>query len=205
MNKQEQFLKNVWPKIVEFLDHYSQANYKGWYGPYIWSENGDLKRIITRFCEDEFGILTIHNETRIAKYTFRQFEEDLNKGLWDTIKRKTTKGGFAIDIDVTDATKWQNNQDFINTKHTLFIEVKGLMNEYKWGEPKRKKIPGFEDDCEKLKKLIDNGYCHFGIVILIDQGDQNDNNYISNKKQKIKELTEKFSPVIPLIWQKSRM
>ncbi|KKM73663.1 hypothetical protein LCGC14_1408180 [marine sediment metagenome] len=196
MDKQELFLKNIWPKIVKFLDQYSQANYKGWYGPYIWSEDGDLKRLITRFCEDDFGVLQVHNETRIAKYTFSQFELDRSNGLWGN------KKGFAIDIDITDAATWKGPEDFRNSTHELFIEVKGLMNKYTYGEPKTKKIPGFEKDCEKLKKLIDNGYCQYGIAILIDQGDQSGNHYVTDKDKKMQELRKDFSPVIPLIWQK---
>jgi L-rhamnose mutarotase len=49
MNEKERFLVKVWPRITEFLDRFGSANYtgyigsekQGWFGPYIWSENGD--------------------------------------------------------------------------------------------------------------------------------------------------------------------
>ncbi len=37
------------------------------------------------------------------------------------------------------------------------------MNEYTYGEPKTKKIPDFEKDCVKLKKLMDHGNYQYGI------------------------------------------
>ena len=194
----EKFLKCVWPEIVTFLNNNSQANYtsKGWYGPCIWSEDGDIKRIITRFCDAYFGPTLVHNETKIASYTFARFAEDY--------KNRVIKSRQRIDIDVTDASSWKNNHDFINMPHDLFIEVKGISNNHTWGEPKRKKIPGFRCDCAKLKILIDHGYCKSGVAFLVDQGDKNSKNYILNKDEKEKELKKRYSPVVPLIWQLER-
>lgn len=195
MNTLEQFQTNVWPKIVEFLNENSQAKYthQGWYGPCIWSEDGDIKRIITRFCEDEFGLICVHNETKIAKYTFSRFKEDY--------ENRVLKSRQRIDIDITDASSWKKNYDFMNNTHDLFIEVKGLRNNHTWSEPRRHKIPGFEKDCAKLKILIDNDYCKHGVAILVDQGDKNGNYYILDKKDKLEGLKTKYSPVVPLIWQ----
>lgn len=199
MNKKDKFVKYVWPRIENFFDLYSQSTYQNWYGPYIWNENGDINRIITRFCEEEYGFLVVHNETVIAKYTSYQFEKDLNKGIWEKEKKKSLR----IDLDITDARHWENNEDFKNAKHELFIEIKGLKIDHYFGEPK-KKILSFKEDCERLKKLIDNVYCKYGIAILIDQGNTEGNNYVQDKESLIKELQIKYNPVIPLIWQKSK-
>ena len=195
MNKQERFLKNVWPQIENFLNHYSQANYKNWYGSYIWNEDGDLKRIVTHFCEKEFGFLIVHNEIAIAKYSFENFNEHLQKGIW--IKRARLR----IDIDITDARDWKNLNDFKKNKHELFIELKALKNDLTFSDNK-KKINSFEKDCIKLKKLINYDYCEYGIAILVDHGDKNGNHYINNKKEFLEDLKTKYTPVIPLIWQK---
>ena len=118
MNKLERFLKNVWPRIENFLNLYSQANYKDWYGPYIWNEDGDLKRIVTRFCEEEFGFLIVHNEIAIAKYSFENFNEHLQKGIW--IKRARLR----IDIDITDARDWKNLND-LSDRDLLTVTISG--------------------------------------------------------------------------------
>ena len=195
MNLLEQFQTEVWPKIVEFLNENSQAKYtpQGWYGPCIWSEDGDIKRIITKFCEDKFGLTNVHNETKIAKYTFSRFKEDYEKKLLKSRQR--------VDIDITDASEWENNYHFMNNPHGLFIEVKGLRNNHTWGEPKRHKIPGFQNDCNKLKILIENHYCNYGVAILVDQGDKTGKYYITDKDKMLEDLKIKFSPVVPLIWQ----
>ena len=187
MNILEEFQTDVWPKIVEFLNENSQAKYtpQGWYGPCIWSEDGDIKRIITRFCEDKFTPTLVHNETKIAKYTFSRFKEDYEKRILKSRQR--------IDIDITDASSWENNYDFMNKPHGLFIEVKGLRNNHTWGEPARHIIPGFEKDCAKLKILIDNHYCEFGVAILVDQGDKTGKYYIPDKEDLLEELKVKYS------------
>ena len=197
MNILEEFQTYVWPNIVKFLNENSQARYttQGWYGPCIWSEDGDIKRIVTWFCQKKFGLINVHNETKIANYTFSRFKEDYEKRIITSRQR--------IDIDVTDASNWKNNDDFMNNSHGLFIEVKGIRNNHTWGEPKRHKIPGFEKDCEKLKILIDNQYCKFGVAILVDQGDKKGKCYIHDKEKMINTLKAKYSPVVPLIWQKS--
>lgn len=199
MNILEKFQNYVWPEIVTFLNNHSQANYtsKGWYGPCIWSEDGDIKRIVTRFCDTYFGPTLVHNETKIAKYTFARFEEDHKNGIIKSRQR--------IDIDVTDASSWKNDFDFRNCPHDLFIEVKGISNNHTFGEPRRKKIPGFRCDCAKLKILIDHGYCKYGVAILVDQGDKNGTNYVLKPDKKIKELEEIYSPVVPLIWQPEKV
>ena len=193
LNKKEKFILNVWPKIELFLDRYSQASYKQWYGPYIWNEDGDLKRIITRFCEDEFDLLAVHNETSISKHHFLRFEEQL--------KINERKKKLSIDIDVTDAREWQNYNDYRNNIHELFIEVKGMKNDLTFNDPE-KKLKAFKEDCKKLKGLIDDGYCKHGISILVDQGDKEGNNYIPDKEILIQKVNELYSPVTPLIWQK---
>ncbi|MEE9378410.1 MAG: hypothetical protein V3V33_10280 [Candidatus Lokiarchaeia archaeon] len=193
MNTKERYLSNMWPRIEHFLDQYSQASYKQWYGPYIWSEDGDLKRIITHFCEDEFGILVVHNETSISKRHFSRFEEQL--------KINERKKMLSIDIDVTDAEEWQNDNDYRNNIHELFIEVKGMKNDLTFND-NDKKIEAFKEDCKKLKGLIDDGYCKYGISILVDQGDKEGNSYIPDKEILIRKMNELYSPVIPLIWQK---
>lgn len=193
LNKKDQFLLNVWPRIEHFLDQYSQASYKQWYGPYIWSEDGDLKRIITRFCEDEFGLLVVHNETSISKRHFLRFEEQL--------KIEERKKKLSIDIDITDAREWQNDDDYRSSIHELFIEIKGMKKDLKFNDIEKKR-EGFKEDCKKLKELIDDGYCKYGIAILIDQGDEEGNSYIHDKDILTQLLSELYSPVIPLIWQK---
>lgn len=105
----------------------------------------------------------IHNETAIAGYTFARFKDDLKNGIF--------KNRLKIDIDITEASSWKNKFDFINITHGLFIEVKGLRNDHSWTEPKRKR-EGFISDCEKLRKLINNEYCKYGIAIIVDQGDK---------------------------------
>ncbi len=101
----------------------------------------------------------------------------------------------------TNASEWENNYHFMNKRHDLFIEVKGLCNNHTWNEPKKHKIPGFEKDCAKLKILIDNHYCEFGVAILVDQCDKTGEYYITEKEEMLEDLKKKYSPVVPLIWQ----
>jgi len=152
MNEKQRFINKVWPRIVDFFNRFGPANYKGyvageeqgWFGPYIWSENGDTVRVITKFCEEEFGFLNVHNESKIDKFMF----EDFSKG----------EGVKSIDIDVTDASDCGNEQDLRTLTHTLFIEVKHIFkgDEIFFQTPKRK-IEGFKKDCHRLQEQIQKG------------------------------------------------
>lgn len=81
MDEKQRFLEKVWPRVVEFFDRFGSANYtgyfggekQGWLGPYIWSENGDTVRVITKLCEDEFGFLNVHNESKIDRFQYQNF------------------------------------------------------------------------------------------------------------------------------------
>lgn len=161
----------------------------------MWNEDGDLKRIITRFCEEEFGLLTVHNETRIAEYYSKVFKDQVDSGKRE--KRKT----FSIDIDITDAGDCKNVEDLRNLEHELFIEIKGIANTM-WAIDIKKKIEGFKKDCARLKHMIGNKFCKNAIAILVDNGDHEGNNQIKDKTNYLRELENNFSPVTPLIWQK---
>ena len=95
MNEKDRFIIKVWPRITEFFDRFGSANYagfigsekQGWFGPYIWSENGNTLRIIAKFCEDEFGFLNVHNESKIDRFTtcanyFSKPNKDRHKALY---------------------------------------------------------------------------------------------------------------------------
>jgi len=195
MNYDDRFIKYIWPRVTNFLDNYSQAVYKTWIGPYMWNEDGDLKRIITRFCEEEFGLLTVHNETRVAEYYSKIFKDQVDSGKRE--KRKT----FSIDIDITDARDCKNMEELRTLEHGLFIELKGISNTM-WPIDVNKKIEGFREDCEKLKHMLDNKFCKYAIAILVDNGDQKGDNHVKDKISFIKGLENIYSPVVPLIWQK---
>lgn len=195
MNFRDRFEKYVWPRVVNFLENYSQAVFTTWIGPYIWNEDGDLKRIITRLCEEEFGLLIVHNETKVAKFYSNIFKDQIESGM--RAKGKT----FSIDLDITDARECKNMEDLRDLKHELFIEIKGIANTM-WGVDIKKKIEGFKEDCKELKEMLDNNFCKYAITILVDNGDHQGNNHIKDKSHFIKELENDFSPVLPLIWQK---
>jgi len=198
MNEKEQFLKKVWPKVVEFFGQFGPANYtgylggkkQGWLGPYVWSEDGDVVRIITKFCEDEFGFLNVHNESPIDKFRYENFE------------RCHEKREF-IDVDVTDASDCKSEEDFRKLTHTLFIEVKHISKGSIYKDPE-KKINGFCYDCAKLQHKIKEGRCKYAIAILIDDGDLKGESYVKNVNYFIEELKEKYPDVTPLIWQKKK-
>lgn len=195
MNYRDRFVNYVWPRVVNFLENYSQATFTTWIGPYMWNEDGDLKRIITRFCEEEFGLLTVHNETKVAEYYSNIFKDQVESGKRE--KRKT----FSIDIDITDARNCKNMEDLRSLEHGLFIELKGIANTM-WDIDVKKKIEGFRKDCYKLKLMLDNNFCINAIAILVDNGNHKGNNHIKDKGGFIKQLEQDFSPVVPLIWQK---
>jgi len=194
MNEKERFLKKVWPRIEEFFDRFGPANYEGflggdnpgWLGPYIWSENGDSLRVITKFCEDEFGFLNVHNESKICKFMYANFDEG--------------KKWSSVDIDITDASECKDHKDFRNFKHTLFIEVKHIQK----GAIFRTDDKGFREDCSKLQKQIDKGRCEYAIAILIDDGNLKGKSYIKNKDHLLTELKKDFPDIEPLIWQKNQ-
>lgn len=77
MNILEKYRTYVWPKIVEFLNDNSQAKYthQGWYGPCIWSEDGDIKRIITRFCKYGVAILVDQGDKKGKNYILDRKKE----------------------------------------------------------------------------------------------------------------------------------
>ncbi|HDH28486.1 MAG TPA: hypothetical protein ENH13_05080 [Euryarchaeota archaeon] len=198
MNEKERFTKYVWPKVKDFFNKYGPANYdgyqkgKGWLGPYIWSENGDTVKVITRFCEEEFGWDIVHNESKICKYMYANFP----------LKGETAKERKSIDIDITNAKKCKNAKDFRNLKHTLFIEVKHIKKGAIYNDPNKKK-EGFINDCAKLQKQLDLKRCGYAIAILIDDGDENGEPFIK-KCDKLKNEIKKCCPdVEPLIWQKN--
>ncbi len=196
MNYKDRFLNYVWPRVESFLELYSQATFTSWIGPYMWNEDGDLKRIITRFCEEEFGLLTVHNEAKVAEFYFKTFKDQVESG--ERQKRKT----YSIDIDITDARECKTMEELRNLKHGLFIEVKGIANTM-WEIDVRKKIEGFKEDCEKLKEMIKNQFCKYAIAILVDNGDQKGKNHIKDKQNYIQELEKNYLPVVPIIWQKN--
>jgi len=72
-----------------------------------------------------------------------------------------------------------------------------------WAVDVKKKINSFEEDCKKLKELIDNNFCKYAFAILIDNGNEQGNYNIQNKELHINKLKQKYSPVVPLIWQKT--
>jgi hypothetical protein len=160
MNEKQRFLENVWPRVVEFFNQFGPANYigylggeeQGWLGPYIWSENGDTLRVITKFCEDEFGFLNVHNESKIDKFQFQNFDPG-----------EKTK---SIDIDITDASSCDNHDSFRRLTHALFIEVKQILKGSIFKDHERK-IDGFRDDCAKLQNQIEKGRCRYAIAILM--------------------------------------
>lgn len=182
--------------MVEFFDQFGSANYigylggneQGWLGPYIWSENGDALRVITRLCEDEFGFLNVHNESKINKFQYENFDS-------------ATEDRESIDIDVTDASNCDNHEDFRKLTHTLFIEVKQILKGSIFRDPEMK-VSGFEEDCAKLQHQIDKGRCKYAITILIDDGDLKGQPYVEDAGCLIKELKERYPDVEPLIWQK---
>lgn len=195
VNYRDRFENYVWPRVVNFLENYSQATFMTWIGPYMWNEDGDLKRIITRFSEDEFGLLTVHNETKIAKFYSNIFKDQVESGKRE--KHRT----YSVDINITDARDCKNMDDLRDLQHELFIEVKGIANTM-WSIDVKRKIEGFREDCEKLKQMIDNMFCKYAIAILVDNGDHQGNNHVKDKSSFIKELENEFFPVVPLIWQK---
>lgn len=203
MNEKERFLVKVWPRITEFLDRFGSANYtgyigsekQGWFGPYIWSENGDTLRVITRFCEDEFGFLNVHNESKIDKFRFANFNEN--------------EGWKSIDIDVTDASECSERDDykkFRNLTHTLFIEVKQIQKGSSMYRVYEKKMVGFHYDCIKLCEQVKKGRCKYAIAILIDDGEIDDGDlkgkpYVTDKF--IDKMKSSFPSVEILVWQKN--
>ena len=197
MNYRDRFINYVWPRVITFLENYSQAAFTTWIGPYMWNEDGDLKRIITHFCEEEFGLLTVHNETKVAKFYSKIFKDQVDSGKRE--KRKT----FSIDIVITDARTCKNMEELREMEHELFIELKGIANT-SWPVDVERKIIGFKEDCDELKHMLDNKFCKNAIAILVDNGDYKGINYVKNKEGFIKELEQDFSPVVPLIWQKER-
>jgi hypothetical protein len=196
MNAKQRFLKKVWPRVGEFFDRFGPANYKGyigveeqgWFGPYIWSENGDTVRVITKFCEEEFGFLNVHNESKIDKFMFANFE----KG----------EGTKSIDIDITDASGCENDEALRELKHTLFIEVKHAFKASSFIFDVKRRISGFEQDCQKLQVQINKGRCQHAIAILIDDGDGNGKPYVANANAFMGGLKANYPGVEPLIWQK---
>lgn len=197
MNEKERFLKNVWPKIAKFLNEKGPANYsgylgpkeQGWRGPYIWSENGDTVRMITRFCEEEFGVWNVHNECKVNKFMFEKYNF------------KKEKARKSIDIDVTDATGYVSFKQFRESPHTLFVEVKHIFKGAIRKDP-TKKIEGFKKDCKKLQEEIRNKRCKYAIAIIIDDGDREGNNYIQDAPGLIASMKNVNKDVEPLIWQR---
>jgi len=197
MNEKERFLKKVWPRIEEFFDRFGSANYEGflggddpgWMGPYIWSENGDTLRVITRFCEDEFGFLNVHNESKIGKFMYANFEEGEKR--------------MSIDIDITDASVCNNFKEFRKLKHALFIEVKEVQKGSIFKDPEKRK-DGFKYDCGKLQEQINKERCKYAIAILIDDGDLSSEFYVKDADSWIIELKNEFRDIEPLIWQKKK-
>jgi hypothetical protein len=197
LNERERFLKKVWPRIEEFYNRFGPANYEGfiagdeqgWFGPYVWSENGDAVRIITKFCEDEFGFLNVHNESKIDKFVYENFEKDEK---WK-----------SIDIDVTDASMCDNSYEFRKLRHGLFIEVKEILKGGMFKDHERK-IDGFMYDCKKLQEQIDKGRCKYAIAILIDDGYLNGEPYVKDTGNLIIKLNEDSPDVKLIIWQKKR-
>jgi len=210
VNEKERFLKNVWPRVTEFLNEKGPANYsgfiagieQGWRGPYIWSENGDLVRLITRYCEDEFGFPSVHNECKIDKFMFLSYNPKLEK---------TRK---SIDIDITNAEECEDwvldpndpRKDkgyikFRKLQHTLFIEVKHIFKGAIRKDP-AKKIQGFVEDCKRLQEEIRNKRCKYAIAIIIDDGDRKGNNYIQDAPGLIASMKNVNKDVEPLIWQR---
>ena len=114
MNFQQRFLEHVWPRIDDFFKKYSQASYKTWFGPIIWNENGDLLRMVTRFCEEEFGIFSVHNEAKVGLNYFKNFEEQFKAG-------ERGKQTYSIDIDITDIRECKNLEGFKNLKHGYYL------------------------------------------------------------------------------------
>jgi hypothetical protein len=202
MNEKERFLVKVWPRITEFFDRFGSANYAGvvgikekvlsgpgWLGPYIWSENGDTLRIITRFCEDEFGFLHVHNESKIDRFRFANFNENES---WK-----------SIDIDVTNASECSERDDyekFRNLTHTLFIEVKQIIKGNNMYRGYEKKMVGFHYDCIKLCEQVKKGRCKYAIAILIDDGDLDGKPYVPSEF--IEKMRRSFPSVEILVWQK---
>jgi len=197
MNEKDRFIIKVWPRITEFFDRFGSANYtgylggekQGWFGPYIWSENGDTLRVITRFCEDEFGFLNVHNESKIDRFMYANFRDDES---WK-----------SIDIDITDASecsKCDDYEKFRNLKHTLFIEVKHIQKGGIFRE-REKKMMGFYYDCLKLCEQVKKGRCKYAIAILIDDGDLKGKPYISSEF--IEKMKSSFLFVEILVWQKN--
>jgi hypothetical protein len=194
MNEKDRFIIKVWPRISDFFDRFGSANYDGflgsvklgWHGPYIWSENGDTLRIITKFCEDEFGFLNVHNESKIDRLMFANFNEN--------------KGWKSIDIDITDASGCKSYEEFRNLTHTLFIEIKQITKGMIFNDPK-KKMDSFQYDCVKLREQLRKNRCKYAIAILIDDGDLKGNPYVP--KSFIENIKNSFPSVEILVWQKN--
>lgn len=155
----DRFVSNVWPKVTEFLSKHGGHMYDGyvgrekgwgWHGPYVWSEDGDLKRVITRFCEDEFGFLNVHNESKISQMSFKSFNGD-NK---------------SIDIDVTNAQACETADEFRSMSHGLFIEVKMFQ---KGSKASDEAIAKYLSDCKKLLEEVNAGRCRAGVAVLVDE------------------------------------
>ena len=198
MNEKQRFLKKVWPRVVDFFDRFGSANYtgyiggekQGWHGPHIWSENGDTLRVITKFCEGEFGFLNVHNESKIDKFQFLNFKPD--------------EGRKSIDIDITDASDCDNCEEFRKLTHTLFIEVKHAFKASTFIFDVKRKIDGFKEDCQKLQYQIQKDRCKYAVAILIDDGDDKGQPYTGDANSLIIEIKEKYPDVKPLIWQKKQ-
>lgn len=198
MDEKERFIQIIWPQVSQFLhecggwryDGYLGGTKQGWLGPYIWNEDGDLKRIITRYCENEFGCNAVHNESKIDKFRYANFQHSEND------ERE------SVDIDITDATGCKNAESFRQLKHSLFIEVKHI-SKGKIFNDARKKIEGFLEDCRKLSHQVKYERVKHAIAVLVDDGDLDQRSYIQQSEGGLDSLnreTAKYEHVTPLIW-----
>lgn len=191
----DRFVQNVWPKITEFVSEYGGQTYDGylgpengwgWHGPFVWSEDGDLKRVITKLCEDEFGFLNVHNESKVSQMAFEEYSG----------KSK------SIDIDVTNAQSVTSRQEFRKLRHGLFVEVKMFQ---KGSSGSGEAVAKYLMDCEKLHEEVKAGRCHEAIAIVVDEGDQYGTSYITKweeqTKQRLEVEVKKYAPVVSLCWR----
>jgi hypothetical protein len=203
MNLAKTFKKEVWPRVERDLKARGSQKYTGftgrekewgWQGPYIWSENGDLKRLIARRCERTFGCWSVHTESKIDQFMYESF--------------KKSERWKSIDIDVTPVDRIEKfkkkkdaHKEFRKHTHGLFIEVKRIA---KGQQYQKRYIEAFKKDCEKLHKQLTckpQPRCEYAVAVLSDE-----HGYFRSKKAVcafVKKLKNKYQGVNILVWSAS--
>jgi hypothetical protein len=199
MNLAKTFETKVWPLVDKDLKARGSQKYKGftgrknewgWQGPYIWSENGDFKRLIARHCEKIYGPWSVHTESKIDKFMYESFRKGER---WK-----------SIDIDVTPIAsirgfkKKEAHKKFRNFTHGLFIEVKRIA---KGQRCPGKYVEAFKKDCKKLYEQLNvkpRPRCKFAIAVLSDE-----HGYFSSRgevKKFVKKLRKRYRRVHVRVW-----